>query len=275
MHSIFTTSARIKITTGFYRGQYKSGQRGGYGTRSSAGYEKDRESVTDFGKHINIHQRPSIASIMAKNSMLPPLTSRSLDRRSDAGTLMSSAGDVRNVVGNWKQIYEGHWVNDKRCGYGVLKVSDCFTYYGQWKENTRTGYGVLVHEGHKAGKRGKSKEETKEEGRWENGKLVEPVKYTRMMKTELKLRVDDAHQEAIKAASRVRDQALIAEAKANAAAARSKVAEMRAIEAKHHAEIASSRVENTLKISQHTMEDVCKIKGSVKITVNGQYYGEQ
>lgn len=212
-------------------------------------------------KHLKIHQRPSVASIMAKT----------LDRKSDAGALMS---DVRNMGGNWKQIYEGQWVNDKRCGYGVLKVSDCFTYYGQWKENTRTGYGVLIHEGYKTGKKGKNKEEVKEEGRWDNGKLVEPVKYTRMMKTEQKLRVDDAHQEAIKAASRARDQALVAESKANAAAARSKVAETRAIEAKQHAKSASSKVEHTLRISQQITEDVCNIKGCVTITVNGQQYGE-
>ena len=258
---------------GFYRGQYKNGQRGGYGTRSSAGYEKSKESFIDSGdktKQFKIHQRPTIANIMANNAM-PLWSSWSLDRRSDAGALM---GDVGKRGSNWKQIYQGQWINDKRCGYGVLKVSDCFTYYGQWKENTRTGYGVLVHEGHKTGKKGTKREEVKEEGRWDNGKLVEPVKYARVMKTELKLKVDEAHHEAIKAASHAREQALLAEAKANAAAAKSKVADLRAIEAQQDAESAANIVEQTVKISKETLENVCVIKGSVRITVNGQHYGE-
>lgn len=253
------------LHAGFYRGQYKNGQRGGYGTRSSAGYEKSKESFIDSDdktKQLKIHQRPSIANIMAKNAM--PTW------RSDAGTLMSDG----NRGNNWKQIYQGQWANDKRCGHGVLKVSDCFTYYGQWKENTRTGYGVLVHEGYKSGKRGKRKEEVKEEGKWENGKLVEPVKYTRMMKTDLKSKVDEAHHEAIKAASHAREQALLAEAKANAAAAKSKVADLRAIEAQQNAESAANIVEQTVKISKETSEDVHMIKGSVMITVNGERYGE-
>jgi hypothetical protein len=210
-----------------------------------------------------------MASIIATNSMTQ--LSSTLDRRSNAGALM---GDHKNNrSGNWKQVYQGQWLNDKRCGYGVLKVTDCFTYYGQWKENTRTGYGVLVHEGHRTGKKGKNKEEIKEEGRWDNGKLVEPVKYPRM-KTELKLRVEEAHQEAIKAASHAREQAMIAETRANAAAGKSKVADVRALEARQHAENASSHVEQTVKISHQALEDISKIKGSIRITVNGKHYGE-
>ena len=185
--------------------------------------------------------------------------------------------DYMNENGhNWKQVYEGEWVNDKRSGYGVLKVTDCFTYYGQWKDNTRTGYGVLIREGVKNGKKGKNKDEVKEEGKWEDGKLAEPVKYKnfKVMKTDLKQKVEEAHHEAIKAAIIARDKALAAETKANAAVAKSKVAELRANEAREHARTASTKVETTVMVSQKTIEEACKIKGCVRITVNGQLYGE-
>ena len=270
---------------GFYRGQYKGGQRDGYGTRSSAGYEMNKDVVVDAGgntKPIRLHHRPSVAVLMEKN-FTPSQLSHTLNRSERHTTLKrveggsSSTEDINKGV-SWNQIYEGQWDNDKRCGHGILKVNDLFTYYGQWKENTRTGYGVLVYEGgKKSSKKGKNREEIREEGRWENGKLEEPVKYKnfKVVKSELKQRVEEAHQEAIKAATQARDRAVLAETKANAAAAKSKVAETRAAEARRHADGASSRVEQTAKISQQIIEDVCNIKAGVRITVNGKAYGEQ
>ncbi len=151
-----------------------------------------------------------------------------------------------------------------------MKVSDYFTYYGQWKENTRTGYGVLVYEGH-TDKKGKKKEEIKEEGRWDNGKLVEPLKYSKIqvvVKTELQEKVVKAHAAAINAATLARERARVAESKANAAAAKSKVAETKASEARKHATTASKQVERASKISTDALNDVYRIKGSVRIVVN-------
>ena len=225
---------------------------------------------------LKIHQRPSVATMMANNFVQPQgtlsLPRDSITVRPDASKLLDSSMGGSNQ--GWKQAYEGQWMNDKRCGYGVLKVTNCFTYYGQWRENTRTGHGVLIREGFKEGKRGITREEIKEEGRWENGKLVEMVKNYKVMKTELKQKVEEAHQEAIKAATLARDRALISETKANAAAAKSKVSEQRANEARQHALTASRQVEHTIKISQQTIEEACKIKGSVRITLNGKFYGE-
>lgn len=258
---------------GFYRGQYKNGQRGGYGTRSSVAFERSR------GDKPQIHQRPSIASLITKNFMSPS-QSHSLTRDDKSlAAMMRSEHEQLDYMDdnghNWKQVYEGEWINDKRSGYGVLKVTDCFTYYGQWKDNTRTGYGVLIREGVKNGKKGKNKDEVKEEGKWEDGKLIEPVKYKiKMMKTDLKQKVEEAHHEAIKAAIIARDKALAAETKANAAVAKSKVAELRANEAREHARTAATKVETTVTISQRAIEEACKIKGCVRITVNGQLYDD-
>lgn len=189
--------------------------------------------------------------------------------------LADSADNLHETTVNWSQVYEGEWANDKRSGHGILKVSDYFTYYGQWKDNIRTGYGVLVHEGRKDKKKGGKKEEV-EEGRWENGKLVEPIKHSKIPlkgKNDLQMRVEEAHQVAIKAAAEARDKAKVAETKANAAAAKSKVAEMRANEARQHAESASKGVESAAMISKQAMEDACRIKGGVKIIIN-EPYGE-
>lgn len=252
----------VIILLGFYRGQYKNGQRSGYGTRSSSGYEENKEHRT---RTVEIYQRPSIASIMTGNSM--PRSFHQPKRGIVEG--QSSSADDLHAGRHWNQIYEGGWANDKRSGHGILKVSDYFTYYGEWKENTRTGYGVLVYEYQGGKKKGGNKEVVKEEGRWENGKLVEPVKQKiKLIKSELRIKVDEAHEEAIKAATLSREKATIAETKANAAAAKSKVAESRAEEATEHAETASKRVENSAKIAKQALSDALKIKGTVKIVLN-------
>lgn len=185
-------------------------------------------------------------------------------------TLAGSADDVSNSGVAWDQIYEGEWANDKRCGHGILKVSDYFTYYGQWKENTRTGYGVLVYEGYKD-RKGRRKQEVKEEGRWENGKLVEPVRYSKlavMKKTDLQEKVEEAHEAAIKAATLARERARTAESKANTAASKSKVAETKASEARVHAATAAERVEKASRITSETLNDAHRIKGTVRIVLS-------
>ena len=203
-------------------------------------------------KALQIQQRPSDIASAAISKSLPRFQH----------THRGSADNI-NVKGAWSQVYEGEWVNDKRSGYGILKVSDCFTYYGQWKENTRSGYGVLMYDDGKGKKEGKV-----EEGLWENGKLVEPVKYKKFMRTELQMKVKDAHAEAIRAADQARDKASIAETKANAAAAKSRVAEMKAVEARKHAAAATRRVENAARTARQAVDDAWKIKGSVKILLS-------
>lgn len=245
--------------TGFYRGQYKNGLRSGYGTRSSAGYEKrQKEAFADLNRKVKV--QPSIASIASLQTLKKNLPEG------------NSADNIHEGV-SWNQLYVGQWANDKRCGYGVLKVSDYFTYYGQWKENTRTGYGVLIYEGQKDKNKGGKGEEIKEEGLWDNGKLVETFK-KKLMKSELQDKVKEAHAEAIEAATQARDRAKVAEAKANAAAAKSKVAESRALEARQHAECACKGVENAVRIAEQSLQETYKIKGGVRIVIDEAHSGE-
>lgn len=245
---------------GYYRGQYKNGQRSGYGSRTSAGYEKlQKDSFADpISKFKSLKMQSSMASVPMSHS------SHTLKKTLTEG---NPADNIHDSV-NWSQLYEGQWANDKRCGYGVLRVSDYFTYYGQWKENTRTGYGVLIYEGQDDRKKGGKKETVREEGRWDNGKLVERFKHkSKVMKSEIQVKVEEAHTEALQAADQARDKAKVAEAKANAAAAKSKVAEMKAVEARQHAERARKGVENAARIATQTLQDAYKINGDVRIIV--------
>ena len=227
------------LCIGFYRGQYKGGKRSGHGTRSSLGYEKEKRK-----------RRLYVSSGLSLH--------RSLSEREE---MYSSADDITETSLN--QVYEGEWKNDKRCGYGILKVSKFFTYYGEWKENSRTGYGVLVYEV----RREKSGEERKmeriEKGRWDNGELKDQVK-KKFIKTDLEIKVDNAHTKAIQAACLARDKATFAESKANAAAARSQVAEIKAVEARRHAAAASRKVEDAARISRLIIEDTQKLTRNVK-----------
>lgn len=255
--------------TGFYRGQYKNGQRSGYGTRSSAGYEEERkEALKSSHKlpHLKMQSSASISMIHASH------TSHTL-KKSHGG----HSADNLHDGSKWNQIYEGEWINDMRCGHGILKVSDCFTYYGQWKENTRTGYGVVVYDAQKSErKKSGRREEIKEEGRWDNGKLVEPVRYKNLevIKSGLQKRVEEARTEAIKAATQAKERAKVAETRANAAAAKSKLAEMRAHDARQHAENACKGVENAARVAGEVLEDTCKIKAGVKIVIDKPQSGE-
>lgn len=233
--------------------------------RSSAGHEaatRDKDSASPNGspgsrcKHM--HKKTSVAPALSRNSM-PRNFHHHRTQRKSAEDLHRSSG--------WNQVYEGEWLKDKRSGHGILKVHNCFTYYGQWRDNTRTGYGVLVYESQTL-KNGKvaTEEEVKEEGEWKDGKLIEPVKYKRFRKSELELRVREAHTEAIRAATLARDKAVVAEAKANAAAARSKVAESRAMEAHQHASITVKKVQAAAKVIREIAEDAGKVKQSVRKT---------
>ena len=105
---------------------------------------------------------------------------------------------------------------------------------------------MLVYEGGKKSSKKRKRYERREGGRTENWRSPSS---TRLLKSKLKQRVEEAHHEAIKMTTRARDRAVMAETKANAAAAKSKVAETRAAEARRHADGASNRVEQTAKIS--------------------------
>lgn len=43
------------------------------------------------------------------------------------------------------QVYRGDWANDKRSGFGVLKVSSSTSYTGEWHDNLQNGYGTVKH----------------------------------------------------------------------------------------------------------------------------------
>ena len=47
----------------------------------------------------------------------------------------------------WKNgdEYEGHFVNDKRKGYGVFRWRDTRVYAGNWMDDERSGYGILTY----------------------------------------------------------------------------------------------------------------------------------
>ena len=113
------------------------------------------------------------------------------------------------------QIYEGEWKEDRRDGHGVLKVLGHYTYYGDWENNNRTGYGVLVHDNGK-----------KEEGQWQNGKLIVVLKRRKLAlkNSQLETNIRQAHTKAIQAADMARNKALLAESRAVAASTKSKQA---------------------------------------------------
>jgi len=48
---------------------------------------------------------------------------------------------VKNPCGD---TYEGHWLNDKRNGHGVLRRANGNTYDGQWKNDKKHGHGVWI-----------------------------------------------------------------------------------------------------------------------------------
>ena len=113
------------------------------------------------------------------------------------------------------QIYEGQWEGDRREGHGILKIPGRYTYLGQWKNNCRTGYGVVLHE---CGR--------KEEGLWEEGKLVLPLKRKKLSikHHQLETKVKAAHTAALQAADFARTKSILAESRSLGVTKRSNAA---------------------------------------------------
>lgn len=200
--------------TGMYRGEYKNGLRHGHGTRSSSNYErstvKEPHSTTSSVTSSVDECIDQFTSTLEDPSILPA---------------MITMADKTNA-----QIYEGEWRDDKRHGYGVLKIVGHHTYYGQWEENMRSGYGVMSYD----------EEKRKEEGQWQRGKLINKLKRKKLQlkSKQLEAKVNQAHMSALQAAETARSKANLAEGRAITANAKSRAAVRAAQQAIKDAEIA-------------------------------------
>ena len=199
-----------------YRGEYRNGLRYGHGTRSSSNYErstvKEPHSATSSVTSSVDESIESLASALEDPSTLPIIISVTMSDKTNA------------------QIYEGEWQDDKRHGYGVLKIVGHHTYYGQWEENMRSGYGVTYYD----------EEKRKEEGQWQRGKLVTKLKRKKLQlkSKQLETRVNQAHMSALHAAETARSKADLAEGRAITANAKSRAAMRAAQQAIKDAECA-------------------------------------
>lgn len=201
---------------GMYRGEYLNGMRHGHGTRSSSNYER---STTAEAVSVNSSLDDSVENLA--------LTLEDPSSVSSSSTGLSASDSTSNT-----QIYEGEWKDDKRHGYGVLKIIGHHTYYGQWEENMRSGYGVMIY----------GEEKRKEEGQWQRGKLVQKLKRKKLQlkSKQLEAKVNQAHMNALQAAEAARSKADLAEGRANTASAKSRQALRAAQQALKDAETAEA-----------------------------------
>lgn len=243
--TLYTHTHTLK---GYYRGQYKKGVRHGYGTRSSASYEK-REGQSPLPKNFSDPKISSLHSFSKHQSSVsslkspPHSTPSSVAQQSDGTSTPDRKDKATSFAVNASQaskqdlnaqIYSGEWKEDKRHGYGVLKVLGLYTYYGEWNQNARTGYGVLSYESGR-----------KEEGLWQNGKLIEVFKRKKIsFKTsQLETKINQAHTNAIQAADVARNKAMLSESRASTAIAKSRVAQKSAQQAVTSAQYAKNRAD--------------------------------
>ena len=245
------------LLLGVYKGEYRSGVRHGYGSRTSAAYEAYEKCVKAKqlqnnleGKRLSVSPQHGAPMTRQQRKMERTLTVSSV-------TLSTGRGDGLDdiMVSPDAQIYEGQWKEDTRHGHGVLKVPKHHSYFGEWKNNSRTGYGVMVfQDGHR------------EEGQWESGKLIVPLKRKKLSikHHQLEAKVKQAHTQAIQAADLARTRAIVAESKASAASMRSVAAKKAATAAKENsrkATIKASELENQ-RVSQGQL--VCTVISSAR-----------
>ncbi|CAI8014759.1 Junctophilin-2 [Geodia barretti] len=207
----------LYIDGGMYRGEYLNGMRHGHGTRSSSNYER---STTVETVSVNSSLDDSIENLAS-----------TLEDPSSVASTVTSGGSASDPTSN-AQIYEGEWKDDRRHGYGVLKIVGHHTYYGQWEENMRSGYGVMIY----------GEEKRKEEGQWQRGKLVQKLKRRKLQlkSKQLEAKVNQAHMNALQAAEAARSKADLAEGRANTASAKSRLAVRAAQQALKDAETAEA-----------------------------------
>lgn len=220
----------IFFLLGVYKGQYKKGQRNGYGTRSSSNYEvysklmQPRESqTTDI---IAPSVAPSSSPTISHSSSFR-VSKGSNPTQLQTGPSMSSLKYVAEpTTDSDTQIYEGQWEKDKREGHGILKIPGRYSYLGQWKNNGRSGYGVVLHENGR-----------KDEGLWEEGKLVLPLKRKRLSYKhhQLETKVKAAHTAALQAADVARTKSILAESRSLGVVKRSNAASVSAQKAEEDA----------------------------------------
>lgn len=221
----------VYVYPGCYRGQYKNGVRSGFGSRTSASYER-RDKLQD-----STARQRGVSSLSPFPGLKRP-SFNALSAASSQDALLCCQESKLNM-----QIYEGEWREDKRHGYGVIKCTGSYTYYGQWVRNARTGYGVLVFENG-----------SKEEGQWQNGELIVALKRKKLhLKShQLETKVQTAHTQAIQAADTARNKAMLAESRASTAMGKAKMAQGVVATAEKNARQAREKAElhkNGIKIS--------------------------
>ena len=153
-----------------------------------------------------------------------------------------------------RQIYEGQWYKDKRHGHGVMRAPGSYMYCGEWSFNNRTGNGILIYE-----------DGRREEGVWENGQLVIPLKRkTFSIKyRQLEVKVKQAHTLALQAADVARTKALLAESRASAASSRAKLGIKAAKEAEKDADIAKEKAEELYNMEHQQKELTTPTMGKI------------
>ena len=219
---------------GVYKGQYKKGKRHGYGTRSSSAYEiyernhktngsQTTDSITTDnstdssltptrGRRANTLKESRPASAQNSMNLKQSSSTTELLRTPPKGlreSLLTKSADPD------AQIYEGQWEMDMRKGHGVLRIPGRYMYFGEWHCNARTGHGVVVYS-----------DGRKEEGYWENGKLVTQLKRKKLSLKhhQLENKVKQAHTFALQAADMARTKSILAESRASGANGRAKAA---------------------------------------------------
>lgn len=249
------------LATGCYRGQYKKGLRSGHGTRTSAAYEakpipgdpsmpkSDSEPVLQ-----SLIQQKSTTSIKSsKESVLkfgfqkkPSLIPSLLTATESTNSIPISTGKE-----DFAQIYEGEWKDDRRHGYGVLKVDSHYTYYGQWVNNARTGYGVMVYENG-----------VREEGEWHNGQLIVVLKRHKVAlfkSHQLESKVKEARTKALQSKGKAKNMADLADSRAGSAVNKSRQAHQSAQGAQEHAQIAVEKAELYKNAPRVAGKEVCVV----------------
>lgn len=251
---------------GVYKGQYKKGFRNGYGTRSSYGYElhEKKQNMMASKPADSSGKTTEISSKRSSSLNRRPLSAASNNDilvRTTSSTSLSSSASTRDYLnisgpssssladankGSSNQIYEGQWYKDKRHGHGVLRVPGNYTYCGEWSLNSRTGSGILMYE-----------DGRREEGIWEKGQLVLPLKRKKISIKyhQLEAKVKQAHTLALQAADVARTKALLAESRATAASSRAKSAIKAAEEANANAETAKLKAD-LLYTTEHKLQNV-------------------
>ena len=230
MTYFYTCTLSLFFLLGVYKGQYKKGQRNGYGTRSSSNYEvysklmQPRESqTTDMTTSSG---SPSSSPTISHSSSFR-VSKGSNPTQLPTGPSVSSLKYVAEpTTDSDTQIYEGQWEKDKREGHGILKIPGRYSYLGQWKNNGRSGYGVVLHENGR-----------KDEGLWEEGKLVLPLKRKRLSYKhhQLETKVKAAHTAALQAADIARTKSILAESRSLGVVKRSDAASVSAQKAEEDA----------------------------------------